>query len=427
MDELFLKCYRILGLEESASEREVEKAFEGERKRCEAGRAAESDPEPWERLKEVTWARETLLEHLAASKTPGAAKLGGSPSDPEAGEKPAAAEPSGGRTGERAAGKRWWLSSLALGFVVFSLLALLHLSGGRPARRPVSGLPGTVREETPSHEQVSEPATPARETAPLSADDAVQLLQDVKRAVVTLKFGRKIGSGFFIGSDGYIVTNAHVVAATTGTAQLSGGESLEVNLFSVDTDKDFALLKTAGGSGYPFLKLGDSGACREGDTVIAVGTPYSLQSTFTKGIVSAKERRLPGVSASLIQTDAAINHGNSGGPLINTAGEVVGINTMGYEKALAEGLNFAIAINEVKDLIADGQRLGETDRARQVARLEARLREQAQKTETQEEQGKQRIINAGREEERQNKEYAEEIRKYLEKKQQRHEARSLPG
>jgi S1-C subfamily serine protease len=420
VDELFLKCCRILGLEETVTEKEIEEAFEGERKRCEAGRAAGGDPEPWERLKEITWARETLLDHLTASETPDMTKQEGSPSGPERGERPAAG-PLGGRTGEGGAtGRRWWLSSLALGLAIFSLLVLLHLSGGSPGRRPPPGLPGTSP-ETPSSEPVPGPATSARETAPLAALDPAQLLQEVKKAVVTLRFGQKLGSGFFIGSDGYLVTNAHVVTALTGTAQLSGGDTVEINLCSIDIDTDFALLKTAGGRGYPFLKLGDSSACREGDTVIAVGTPYSLQSTFTKGIISAKDRRLPGFGASLIQTDAAINHGNSGGPLINTAGEVVGINTMGYEKALAEGLNFAIAINEVKELIAEGQRLGETERVGQMARLEAKLREQAQKREAQEEQDKERIINARKEEERQNMEYAEEMRKYLQKRQERHE------
>ena len=420
MDELFLKCYRILGLEETVSRKEIEEAFEGERRRCEAGRAAEGQREPWERLKEITWARDILLGHLAASETPDAAKQGESPSGPQETEKPVAAELLG-RTEDRAAtGRRWWLSSLAFGLGVCSLLALLHFSGGSPGGGPPPDRPGAAQ-ETPSHQPFSGPATPAKEAVSPAADDPAQLLQDVKKAVLTLKFGKKFGSGFLIGSDGYIVTNAHVVAALTGTAELSGGDTVEVNLFSIETDRDFALLKTAGGSGYPFLKLGDSSACREGDTVIAVGTPYSLQSTFTKGIVSAKERRLPGFGASLIQTDAAINHGNSGGPLINTAGEVIGINTMGYEKALAEGLNFAIAINEVKDLIAEGQRLGEAERTRQIARLEAKLRDEAQKREAQEEQGRDRIIDVRKEEERQNREYAEEIRKYLEGKQQRHE------
>ena len=142
----------------------------------------------------------------------------------------------------------------------------------------------------------------------------------------------------------------------------------EVNVVRIAPESDFALLKTSG-SGHPFLRLGDSNACREGDPVIAVGSPQGFRSTFTKGIVSARDRRFPGSAVSFIQTDAAINHGNSGGPLINTAGEVIGINTGTIEKSVAEGLNFAIAINDVKRAIdRRGTSLrSETDRLREAS------------------------------------------------------------
>jgi len=227
-----------------------------------------------------------------------------------------------------------------------------------------------------------------------------QLLQDVKKSVVTVMFGSRLGSGFLVSPEGYIVTNCHVVNTVKGSVRFSSDEVVDVNVVKIDPDKDFALLKTATGFSYPFLKLGDSDSSREGDPVIAVGSPQGLASTFTKGIVSAKGRKFTGTSASFIQTDAAINHGNSGGPLINAAGEVIGINTRGVDKAVAEGLNFAIAINDVKGLINEGEQLTETERAGQATENELRLKQEEQKRGEQERQAREQVINSQREAER---------------------------
>jgi hypothetical protein len=229
---------------------------------------------------------------------------------------------------------------------------------------------------------------------------------------VTIRLSGGLGSGFLVTPDGYIVTNGHVVKAPKGIAQLSSGEAADVDLVRFEPDKDFALLKTSSYSSFPFLKLGDSNACREGDTVFAIGSPRGLESTFTKGIVSAKDRKLPQFGFKLIQTDAAINQGNSGGPLINSAGEVIGINTMTIDKRLAEGLNFAIAINEVKPLIADGQRLTESERSREVARLEAGLAEQSRMKEMSE-------TDADRAEQRESQERLDNLRRRLERTQKK--------
>ena len=245
-----------------------------------------------------------------------------------------------------------------------------------------------------------------------AANDMAQLLQEAKKGVVTLRFGSGLGSGFLVTPDGYIVTNGHVMVAPKGSAQFSSGETADVDLVKFEPDKDFALLKTASYNSFPFLKLGDSNACREGDTVFAIGSPRGLESTFTKGIVSAKDRKLPQFGFKLIQTDAAINQGNSGGPLINTAGEVIGINAMTIDKRLAEGLNFAIAINEVKALIADGQKLTETERTREAAHLEAKLAEQARKREMSEE-------DAEREEQKEYQERVDNLKRRLERTQKR--------
>jgi hypothetical protein len=178
-------------------------------------------------------------------------------------------------------------------------------------------------------------------------------------------------------------------------------------------------LKTSSGSGYTFLRLGDSNACREGDPVLAIGSPQGLQSTFTKGIISAIGRRLPGVAVSFIQTDAAINHGNSGGPLINAAGEVIGINTAAVEKFVAEGLNFAIAVNDVKGFIEDGRRISEAERAGQRPDLEARIRQEALKREGRDEQSREQAIDSAREEDRRYGEQLEAMKEHLDKMQKR--------
>ena len=205
--------------------------------------------------------------------------------------------------------------------------------------------------------------------------DSADVLQYAKKAVITVTFEDKIsGSGFLISPNGYIVTNAHVVKNRMGTAQFSSGETEGVELVLMDPEKDFALLKASAKSEYPYLRLGDSSVCREGDSVIAIGSPFTLQSTFTKGIVSAKDRTLPNRAVSFIQTDAAVNPGNSGGPLINANGEVVGINTWVVNKGLSEGLNFAVAINDVKPLIAKGQGLSAEERRNEASDVEAKWR-----------------------------------------------------
>jgi S1-C subfamily serine protease len=306
-------------------------------------------------------------------------------------------------------------SFVALAVVSLFLLGMLYFYGsGHDHQKPAKAAAVMTKERVPSG--VS-PEMDSKETGSAGgyatrANDTAQLLQEAKRGVVTIRFSSGLGSGFLVTPDGYIVTNGHVVKAPKGIAQFSSGEAADVDLVRFEPDKDFALLKTSSYSSFPFLKLGDSNACREGDTVFAIGSPRGLESTFTKGIVSAKDRKLPQFGFKLIQTDAAINQGNSGGPLINSAGEVIGINTMTIDKRLAEGLNFAIAINEVKPLIADGQRLTESERSREVARLEAGLAEQSRMKEMSE-------TDADRAEQRESQERLDNLRRRLERTQKR--------
>ena len=162
---------------------------------------------------------------------------------------------------------------------------------------------------------------------------------------------RAIGSGFIISPDGYLVTNNHVVEnANEIKVKLHSGSEFKAKLIGRDPKTDLALLKIEPKKALPFTKFGDSDALRVGDWVVAIGNPFGLSHTVTAGIVSAKGRVIgQGPYDDFIQTDASINRGNSGGPLFNTRGEVVGINTA--ISAQGAGIGFAIPANMANKLI----------------------------------------------------------------------------
>jgi serine protease Do len=161
---------------------------------------------------------------------------------------------------------------------------------------------------------------------------------------------QSLGSGFVISPDGYILTNNHVVdKATDIRVSFDDGRVLEAKLIGKSPEIDIALIKVEA-AGLPSVTLGDSQALEVGDWVMAIGNPFGLSHTVTKGIVSAKGRVIGvGPYDDLIQTDAAINPGNSGGPLFNMMGEVVGINTIII--ATGQNLGFAVPINMVKEVL----------------------------------------------------------------------------
>jgi serine protease Do len=170
------------------------------------------------------------------------------------------------------------------------------------------------------------------------------------------------GSGFIISSDGLILTNAHVVqGAREVIVKMSDRREFRAKVLGADSVTDVAVLRIEA-TGLPTVRLGDPRKLEVGDPVLAIGAPYGLEQSVTKGIVSAKGRSLPGDSAIVpfIQTDAAVNPGNSGGPLFDGSGAVVGINSQIYsESGGFQGLSFAIPINlalKVRDqIVATGK------------------------------------------------------------------------
>lgn len=177
------------------------------------------------------------------------------------------------------------------------------------------------------------------------------------------------GSGVIISKDGYIITNNHVIdRATEIEVTLNDNRKLNAKLIGTDPETDIALLKVEGND-YPYIPFGNSDNLKIGEWVLAVGNPFNLTSTVTAGIVSAKGRG--GIGAvkqgdiqSFIQTDAAINRGNSGGALVNTNGELVGINTAIYSQTGDfAGYGFAVPVSIAGKVVADIKEYGAVQRA----------------------------------------------------------------
>src|SRR5919112_1589525 len=172
-----------------------------------------------------------------------------------------------------------------------------------------------------------------------------------------------VGSGFIVNSKGYILTNYHVIEdATRIIVGLQSGEKYRGTIVGFDPETDVAVIKIEAPKDLPTVTLGDSNAAQVGDWVLAMGSPFGLDQTVTAGIISKKERETPffNVFQRFLQTDAAINRGNSGGPLVNMRGEVIGMNSqIATSTGDYNGIGFALPANETsfvyKQLIAQGK------------------------------------------------------------------------
>jgi serine protease Do len=193
--------------------------------------------------------------------------------------------------------------------------------------------------------------------------------------------GQGLGSGFIISQDGYVLTNAHVVAGDGEvTVRLADAKrEFKAKVIGADERTDVALLKIEA-TGLPTVKLGKSVQLQPGEWVAAIGSPFGFENTITAGIVSATGRSLPAETyVPFIQTDVAVNPGNSGGPLINLAGEVVGVNSMIYSQTGGYmGVSFAIPIEVALDVSKQLRAEGKVTRGRLGVRIQPMTRELAQ-------------------------------------------------
>jgi serine protease Do len=175
-----------------------------------------------------------------------------------------------------------------------------------------------------------------------------------------------LGSGFIISSDGYILTNAHVVdGANVVTVKLTDKREFRAKVVGADKQSDVAVLKIDA-KNLPTVKIGDPNQSKVGQWVVAIGSPYGFDNTVTSGIISAKSRSLPNENYTpFIQTDVPVNPGNSGGPLFNLQGEVIGINSMIYSQTGGfQGLSFAIPIDEAMRVKDELVKTGHVSRGR---------------------------------------------------------------
>jgi len=276
--------------------------------------------------------------------------------------------------------------------IAFLFLAAVLACGPAAAQAPVSGLPDftrLVREQGPAVVNVITKAAAkphAGAQAPALPPGIPEEFRDFFR-----RFGegqppggaprQGMGSGFIISDDGYVLTNAHVVAgANEVTVRLADAKrEFKAKVVGADERTDVAVLKVDA-TGLPTVKLGDSSKLAPGQWVAAIGSPFGFANTVTAGIVSATGRSLPAESyVPFIQTDVAVNPGNSGGPLLNLAGEVVGINSMIYSGTGGYmGVSFAIPIELALDVSKQLQATGKVTRGRIGVAIQPMTKELAQ-------------------------------------------------
>jgi serine protease Do len=241
---------------------------------------------------------------------------------------------------------------LELGFTVLAIpreaiMSLKPVEEGKPGNKP-----GSPR----FNEDLF------REGSPAMAASVHELAERVSPAVVQVNTSTGLGSGFIIHPDGYIITNDHVIAGSnnlTVTVFDGSGKNMrkrkfdKVSIIATDGHLDLALLKLEDASGerFPTVPLGSSDELRQGAPVVAIGSPMGLDRSISAGIVSLRNRHSGETASLLVQSTAQISPGNSGGPLFNMRGEVIGVNELKHIAFGAEGLGFAIRVDVLKDFL----------------------------------------------------------------------------
>lgn len=240
------------------------------------------------------------------------------------------------------------LQSIVVGLAVAFVVVLV-----RPELLPYGTIPAVNARQAASFADAVDISAPS--VANIYTRRLVQSSADLS-ARDRLQLNTSLGSAVVIDAEGYLVTNYHVVAdAAEIRVQMADGRIANPEVVGFDAETDLALLKVDLGV-LPAIPLGRSSQLRIGDVVLAIGNPYGLTKTVTQGIVSATGRGLLGLMTfeNFIQTDAAINEGNSGGALVNTLGELVGINTAVLaQDAGTEGISFAIPVDLVRGVVEE--------------------------------------------------------------------------
>jgi serine protease Do len=260
--------------------------------------------------------------------------------------------------------------SRALAVCVLAL-GLAAVAAGPAAAQPVPSFADLTEKLSPAVVNISTTQTielPDQEDLPIPKGSPFEdLFRDFfgENGRGGRRKAQSLGSGFVISPEGYVVTNNHVIEeADEITVNFADGRSLPATVVGVDAKTDLALLKIEAAEPLPFVTFGDSDKMRVGDWVLAIGNPFGLGGTVTAGIVSGRNRELnAGPYDDFLQTDAAINQGNSGGPLFNLAGEVVGVNSAIISPSGGSvGLAFSISANLAKGVIEQLQKFGATRR-----------------------------------------------------------------
>jgi putative serine protease PepD len=265
---------------------------------------------------------------------------------------PPAADPPGGGGG----GSRRWPRRVAGGVVILALVAGGGTAGGVVADRYFIDHPSRTT-------VMSAPATTLNPASVTDGDALAAVAAQVSPSIVTITVDganqQAIGSGVVLTSNGLILTNNHVVSSPgTVSVRLSTGKTVPARVVATDTTHDLALVQATGLTGLTPVTFGTSSRVAVGDTVLAFGAPLGLSGTVTSGIISALDRSVnTGTEklSGLLQTDAAINEGNSGGALVDTSGKVIGINvaiaTASQQDSGSVGLGFAIPSDTVTGVV----------------------------------------------------------------------------
>lgn len=312
-----------------------------------------------------------MSEQVSLPHPAGAGEPGGPPAEsPYPGHPPTAGQPWSPSSPPHFAGSPWLPPSsphpdaARLGRILLAGAAALALAVGSAIG---GGVVALALHDSPS-------PGPTYNAAPIiDSADLPAIAESVQDSVVSITVGGGEGSGVVLTEDGYILTNNHVVAGSGGRLRVAfaNGETAAARVVGTDPRIDLAVIKAEGVSDLSPARFGDSDAMRVGDTVLALGSPLGLEGSVTAGIISAKNRTIrtggenPLLGATtisgLLQTDAPINPGNSGGALVNTRGEVIGINTAIATAGQSSGnigLGFAIPSNKAK-AVADALMKGE--------------------------------------------------------------------